>query len=75
VKNSLIEQAKAIHVHSGRTKKISKNDEELAAAWVNDEVTFTQVMKVKKHSGGTVTYAFLALALKQMLNTTNGFKK
>jgi hypothetical protein len=72
---SLVEQAKAITSRSGRpTQNISKEDEELAAAWVSGDVAFTQVSKVKNFTSASVTYSFLALALRQMLNSNGRMK-
>jgi hypothetical protein len=69
-RQSLVERAKAIDNKSGygRRNGVSKEDEELAAAWVNNEVTLNQVQMVKGLSSATACYSFLALSLKHLLN-------
>ena len=61
---------KAKESKSGRATKRSftKEDTELVMAWVNDEITLTQLGKaVGKQSKGVASYSYVALVLKNHL--------
>lgn len=47
--------------------RISEDDIELILAWVNEEVTLTQVANAKKMSGTGNVYCYLASGLKQIV--------
>jgi hypothetical protein len=61
---SLVQQAANLQMKIGRRRRfIELQHQELALAWLNDKVTFTQVTRVMKMKGGSA-YGFLATALK-----------
>ena len=56
------------------TRTLSDEERELIIAWVDNEITLTQVATAKDVSSSGA-YAFLAYGLKMMLNEdTNGSK-
>lgn len=64
MKNTLVQRAAKLEMKVGRRRRFTeKEHQELAVAWLNDAVTFTQIAKVMKFSGHSV-YGFLATALK-----------
>jgi hypothetical protein len=63
-KQSLLEKAKEIPT-AMRECKVSEEQLELVQAWLNNEVTLTQVMKVTGRTTSTV-YVLLAIASKEL---------
>jgi len=66
---TLLEKAKGLKTK--RLSKVSDEEIELALAWVNDEVSFTQVMAVVQKKSGSAAYGKLAIALKAYLQNKN----
>lgn len=65
-KESLLEQAKKVTKKQNKSlDSITKEQEELALAWVKDDVTLSQVMSVLGYKTPSGVYVFLALALKK----------
>lgn len=64
---SLLDKALKIKVQRKNAVEFTKDDFELILAWVNDEVTLTQVAQVKSMSGTGNAYAYLAAGLKIMM--------
>lgn len=61
---SLVERAEQLQMKVGRRRRfIAPDHQQLAVAWLDGKVTFTQVAKVMNFRGHSV-YGFLATALK-----------
>jgi hypothetical protein len=71
---SLLEQAKSTKPHGNLLSKtkFTNDDIELVAAWVEGDVTPAQIRKVKKFSATSYAYNYIALVLRQALNSKNG---
>lgn len=65
---TLLEKAKKTGSTRSRKTKFSQEEMDLAGAWVNNEISLTQVSNVLNKTGTGNVYAFLALCLKSMLN-------
>lgn len=61
-KQTLLQKAKSI-THTRKTN-ITEEEIELSIAWMTDEVTFSQVMKVLDSNSGP-TYGILALSIRE----------
>ena len=64
---TLLEKAKQLGVKVKGNKRKSKEEIELALAWVNNQLTLSQIQKVLNLPASSNSYVFLALALKDYL--------
>jgi hypothetical protein len=64
---NLLEKAKArgTKAQGAPPRKVSKDQVELAIAWLRGEVTYSAVMDVMKLTAGSNVYGFVAIALKE----------
>lgn len=61
---TLVERAANVQMKIGRRRQfVEKQHQELAVAWLDEKVTFTQVARVMNLKGHSV-YGFLGTALK-----------
>lgn len=68
--NTLLEQAKNIKINR-KHKSYSKEELELAKAWLNGDIHLEQVRKVMNLNSGTAIYTFLAFASRELFQNNN----
>ena len=70
MKQTLVEQAKALAAKRSRYGKRTAEDIDLAIAWVKGEVGLKEVREAKaiEVDGSAASYLFLAVALKQAVS-------
>jgi hypothetical protein len=71
---TLLDKAKS-HKTSSRNHRFTKEEEDLALAWMNDEISLSQVMKALESHGGTTSYVFLAQCARQIFQNSSKGKK
>lgn len=69
---SLLDKAKKVNQNRRHGRIYSEEEIELAEAWVNDEVTISQLAQALGYpkTQSSNAYSFAALALKQKINFT-----
>lgn len=70
--SSLLEKARSIKTKNRSSRPLTEEEIELALAWANDEVSYTQVKNVlmKDDNHNTTVYTFLARALKEAIRNS-----
>lgn len=64
---TLLEKAMDLKTFHTKISNITEEDIELALAWVNGKVSFSQIQKVKNFPSATSSYIFLSSTLKKYI--------
>lgn len=64
---NLLERAKArgSKVRGAPPRKVTREEVELAIAWLKGEVTYSAVVRVMKLTSGSNVYGFIAIGLRE----------
>lgn len=62
---TLLEKAKELNAYKARNRfKFTKEDVDLIAAWLDQEITMSQIKRIKNIDSGATIYTYITLALK-----------